>query len=250
MNTSGSYSNLFKKKHNPSNISKSNINVNGQHQDISNSFRSDQMVLGEYVNHLNGNDYKFNTKYIETANPDYKVVPVGRIPLSTPKPPLATKKSIPNKKQREKSFDLTRIQQDKCLSPKSNFKFDNELLSRCASSDKLSWDGKSIKSGSVEDDTGYSSVHYYLQRRHTEAQSKLLRLKEEQLRKENEHMRDRPKISKNSKRIVDNLRENRMNVFDRLTSPHHQSKKMEEITNLKELNDKTVGKPKVKFMII
>ena len=149
------------------------------------------------------------------------------------------------------SIDLSHLSQEKILSPKTNYKFENNILSRCKSASKLNSSIKTSKNCAASKKTNEStctiesscatSVNPYFQRRHTEAQEKLMRLKNEQIKKETQHIRDRPQISKNSKKIVENLirndgRKNSGLVFDRLTSKIHERKRTEEIHNIDELH--------------
>jgi hypothetical protein len=143
-----------------------------------------------------------------------------------------------------KSFDMNRLPRNEHLSPKREYNF-NSSIGRSQSNDKLSFDNRSNKSKNSGTEPGYSSVHYYLQRRHTETQAKLLRLKNEQLKKETEHLRDRPIISNNSKKIVQNIVSNKMTVVDRLTSKCNERKKLEEISRIQENTNQVFNKPQV-----
>ncbi len=177
------------------------------------------------------------------------------------------------------SIDLINLSQDKTLSPKSNFKFSNNLLNRCKSTERLqtvnkeearkikninnikslnninslnrdssrnnSMEKKKNESFSTLDSQNFTSVDLYLQRRHTEAQEKLQRLKLEKMNKEEAELRDRPKISKNSQKIVENLVKSNGNVFERLTSGSHSRKKTESMNKIEEINCKNFDKPKI-----
>ena len=136
---------------------------------------------------------------------------------------------------------------ERTLSPKSHYKFQNNLMARCKSTDKLKTVTTRKKNESFNTldslQNGETSVHYYLQRRHTEAREKLQKIKNELQEKEVSQLRDRPKISKNSKRIVDKLRSNNENVIERLTSKAHDRKKSEEINKIQEINQKNTKKP-------
>lgn len=141
------------------------------------------------------------------------------------------------------------------LSPKSDFKFNNQLLIKSKSTAKI----KTIKSKdkstndknndslyTLDSQACFSSVNGYFQRRHAEAQDKLQKLKTEQMKKENEEIRDRPAISKNSKKIVEKLiNNNTKNVFDRLTSKANERKKTEEIKKIEETTTKVKDKPSI-----
>lgn len=118
-------------------------------------------------------------------------------------------------------------------------KRDTTMVSKCKSVDKLS---KVSRKGSISTlDPNETSVNHYLQRRHTEAQEKLMKLKLEKQKKEILELRDRPKISENSKRIVERIT-NGVNVYDRLTNKNNQRRKDEEIRRLETLT-KPVSKP-------
>jgi hypothetical protein len=161
---------------------------------------------------------------------------------------ITNKKSLKNSKK--ENVDFHNLSGEKILSPKSNFKFQNEFLSRSKSSEKLkkdvTYNRRVLNNDSSKTlDVNFSSVELYLRRRHTEAQNKLQRLKHENLKKEEEELRDRPKISKNSKRIVENLVKSSCNVVERLTSKAHNRKKSEKLNQLEEVNNKMREKPKI-----
>lgn len=186
------------------------------------------------------------------------------------------------------SHDLNNLSQDRILSPKSNYKFTNNILERCKSQEKLrtvskdknlekenqnlnyldssrnsqkrnsltnsridnsqrgiSQERRKNDSFNTQESQNFTSVDYYLQRRHTEAQEKLQRLKTEKMKKEEAELRDRPKISKNSKKIVQSLVQSNANVIDRLTSGLYNRKKAEKMNQIEEINRKSHEKPKI-----
>jgi hypothetical protein len=218
---------------------------NGQSQDYSSSLKSDSQ---EQDLRSNGNYERINFYSIEA--PKYNNIPVMKsYPAS--KPPQTNKilqKKEPKKRSvgGGKSIDFNKIESEKVLSPKEDYNF-NPLIGRSKSSEKLSVDNQSTKSKNSSNEPGYSSVHYYLQRRHTEAQAKLVRLKNEQTKKETEHLRDRPIISKKSKKIVENIISNKMTVVDRLTSKCNERKKIEEISRIQDQSSKMLSKPQVYY---
>lgn len=169
-----------------------------------------------------------------------------------------------NSNQRKSNFNSQNnslnLSIDKCLSPKSNYNFHNKLLERSKSTEKLQkvkTNNKSLNNKnnkydedmeSIRESRGYdSTVHNYLTRRHTETQEKLMKLKNERAKKELNEVRDRPKISKNSRKIIERLREGNQNVVERLTDKNYNRRKEEELNKLYELNNPVVSSPKVKY---
>jgi hypothetical protein len=159
------------------------------------------------------------------------------------------------------SIDLSNISQGKQVIPKTNFKYHNEIIDITKNNEikkgatsnlnsSRSNSGNKYYNGPIEHKSrsintiegGLSTVELYLQRRHTEAQTKLLRLKNEQIKKEAEELRDRPKISNNSRRIVERIRQSNPNVFERLTSRGKSRKKPDEINKIEEMNRKNSNK--------
>jgi len=89
-----------------------------------------------------------------------------------------------------------------------------------------------------------TSVNDYLLRRHLESKEKIEQIKNNKFRDEVKELKDRPSISANSKKIVENFGNKNMNVFDRLTN--NNNKKEMEIKKLEEFYNQNSNKPKVK----
>jgi hypothetical protein len=276
------------------------VNISGQ------NFIPNQRSIPNSKNNFNSNDYtvcslssfntgtsntNFNNVVMPPAYPS-KISRVASSPFQNYNRNLNT--SINNKKSARDSnaisFDLNNLSQDKILSPKTNYKFTNNIIERCKSQEKLrtvskekffehqnqnlnylprdssrnSQRGNSLRNSqrgnsqransqerrkndsfNTQESQNFTSVDYYLQRRHTEAQEKLQRLKTEKMKKEEAELRDRPKISKNSQKIVQNLVQSNGNVIDRLTSGSYNRKKAEKINQIEEINRKTLDKPKI-----
>lgn len=149
-------------------------------------------------------------------------------------------------------LDISNI--DKNLSPKSNFNFSNKLVSQTNSSKKskppqskniriINHDNEYINDSTMNY-SGITSVDNYFQRRHLQTQEKLIKLKNEQIKKEKEHLRDRPRISENSRKIIDRITNN-ADVFERLTNKNQERKKLEEIQKIEEINNKNKEKPEI-----
>jgi hypothetical protein len=168
------------------------------------------------------------------------------------RPPIDKKtmirnKSVPPKKAISKSTNIpNNLIQERILSPKTNYNFINEFMNKSINQiDSVATSEKSRKSSFAE--SGQSSVHLYLQRRHTEAQQKLLRLKSDKIKRESDEIKDRPTISKNSQKIANKLSSNQ-NVVQRLTNKRNDTKKQEEISKIFDLNDKSQSKPTVYYI--
>lgn len=92
-----------------------------------------------------------------------------------------------------------------------------------------------------------TSVSDYLQRRHNQSQQKIMKIKNEKMMEEIKELRDKPRISANSRKILENNRgsDPSENVFDRLTNKSYDRKKALELKKLEEINNKNTEKPKV-----
>jgi hypothetical protein len=224
MNKSGSYSNLFLKKKEQSNKPNKHPHNGGKSTEklksTNNTFDRDSIIS----NTQNGND--------ENIQHYYNTASKSRVP---------TKQFTYNQIDNIESIDY-----DRRLSPKQNYKFKKAALSRCQSQDKYSVNNRSIYST----ESGYnSSVHYYMQRRHNETQAKLQKLRNEREDKELGEVRDRPHISRNSRKIVEEHMNNNMNVVERLTSPYYQRKKEEEASKILDMSNKNTNKPQVSYCL-
>jgi hypothetical protein len=224
LQSNGSYSNIFMKK-------KINQNTRNGANDNSISY----IKTNESNNEMNiiDEDIRMNTKSSENRT----------------RPPMANKnihknKSCEPKKMTSKSTNITtNLIQDRILTPKTNYNFNNEFMNKSINQiENLAPSEKSRKSSFAE--SGQSSVHLYLQRRHTEAQQKLLRLKSDKIKRETDEVKDKPTISKNSQKIAQKLSSNQ-NVVQRLTNKRNETKKQEEISKIFELNNKSQNKPNV-----
>ncbi len=98
---------------------------------------------------------------------------------------------------------------------------------------------------SLNKNNNQTSVNNYLVRRHQEAQNKLMKIKNDNIIQEFKEIKDRPLISENSKKILENNCHSKINVFDRLTSKSHNRKKETELKKLDEMNNRNTLKPKV-----
>jgi hypothetical protein len=226
LKSNGSYSNLFMKKK----VNQSTRNGAGENS-------LSYIKTNESNNEMNiiDEDVRMNTKLSENKH----------------RPPSGKKisqrgKSAEIKKATSKSTNMTKnIAQDRILSPKTNYNFKNDFINKSINQIESSAPSeKSRKSSFAE--SGQSSVHLYLQRRHTEAQQKLLKLKTEKIKQETEEVRDRPAISKNSQKIAKKLSSNQ-NVVERLTNKRNDTKKQEEISKIFEINNKCQNKPIVYY---
>ena len=72
-----------------------------------------------------------------------------------------------------------------------------------------------------------------------------MKIKNEKILDEIKEVKDRPRISSNSKKIVENLGNKNANVFDRLTSKANNRKKEMEMIKLEEMNNKNTDKPMI-----
>ena len=230
--TNGSYSNIFLKKKEKLIAKNGGMNENSLSYIRTNESGDDKINEDR---RQNKREYKFTSKKPPTSN-NSKERNVNN-----------TKFFYKAKSNNSSSDYISNISQEKYLSPKTNYNFQNEYVIKDYSkpSDSINSE-KSIKSSFNE--TGQTSVHLYLQRRHTESQQKLLRLKNEQIQREKSEVKDRPTISKNSKKIVERLVNNKMDVFDRLTSKKNEVKKQEEISKIIEITNKHTNKPNVNLI--
>ncbi len=217
----GSYSNIFIKK------KSSKITRNGAGNDNSISY----IKTNESNNEINiiDEDVRLNTKSSDKYRPpiDNKII---------------RNKSVGSMKTKSTNIP-NNIINNRILSPKTNYNFQNEFMNKSINQiESVAHSEKSRKSSFAE--SGQSSVHLYLQRRHTEAQQKLLKLKSEKIKRESEEIKDRPTISKKSQKIAEKLSSNQ-NVVDRLTNKRNETKKQEEISKIFEINNKSQTKPTV-----
>lgn len=262
INTNSSYSNLFMKKKElatskerskPKNIKKtqnnSNSYINQSEQELyeNPNYLNYNTVQNDYDNaELFDHQHKQFQQHLQNKNipPQY---PVNGNPKEI-RHINYNQNNLRAKSSNSESMDLSNLSQDRVLSPKSHYKFNNSLLQKCASSDKIK-SAKAIQksrhNSSIE--SGTTSVNPYLQRRHVETLDRMNKIRNENLKKEQEQMRKKPQISKNSKKIVEKLVNNDQNVFDRLTSKVHDRKKAEEINKIEEIH-KISHKPKVYYI--
>jgi hypothetical protein len=222
LQSNGSYSNLFIKK---------KINQNTRNGAGENSLSYIKTNESNHEMNIIDEDNRFNTKSSENKH----------------RPPSGKKafqrgKSAEIKKATSKSTNIpNNIIQDRMLSPKTNYNFNNDFINKSITQiESGAPSEKSRKSSFAE--SGQSSVHLYLQRRHTEAQQKLLKIKSEKMKQETQEVRDRPSISKNSQKIAKKLSSNQ-NVVERLTNKRNDTKKQEEISKIYEINNKCQNKP-------
>jgi hypothetical protein len=97
---------------------------------------------------------------------------------------------------------------------------ENDLNNLCQRNNNfMASDNASRRSNSNQSrksNNSVSSVSNYLDKRHQQTQEKLNKIKMEKIKKETEELKPVPKISENSKKIVENLNQGG-NVVDRLT---------------------------------
>lgn len=142
------------------------------------------------------------------------------------------------------SFEMSNISHDKVLSPKSDYKFNNPLYKQ-PSTQKVVKNKRSISSSSKNSQCGQTSVEMYMQRRHSQTLQKLQTIKNDLLDKETQHLQDKPKISKQSKKIVERLVQNNQNVVERLTSSKHSRKREECQMKVRANMDKNKNRPSI-----
>ncbi len=228
--------------------------------------KNQEKAINSSINHTNPNTYIKSNTQIPPTYPLGRRIPINDKPMNIQQSGIMQRLS--NRSQNN-SIELSQLsRRDKPRNiinntplDKSNNAHYRNLINRSKSVEKLRTNprernsnsknsrqskNKSISSiHSSDSHVMYTSVDMYLQRRHTETQQKLKKLKEEKINKEFEELRDRPQISKKSKMIVDRLITNKQNVFDRLTSKCDQRKKTENLYKIQEINNKNTSKPAI-----
>lgn len=306
LSVNNSYSEIFlKKKEGIMNRSSSSRSIKNGKNINSQNFQKNQ-VINITPNAKRDENLKKNIITNSNTNNIYNIPPVHPQTTKNATPsniPMNNQLNYSNFKQdrslpqsQSNSIDLSQLTQDKVLSPKANYKFQNNLLIKSQSIEKLrqterenqnlcevselresnqrrgiktptnqnsqrniisktnfrnpssnskssmkpkSKLGKNDSFNTLDSSGAVTSVNLYLQRRHTETQEKLQRLKNEKLKKEAQELRDRPKISENSKKIVERIsKSGNQNVVERLTSKANERKKLEELSKLEEINRK------------
>jgi hypothetical protein len=156
-------------------------------------------------------------------------------------------KSIPNKQNSRTINSRDNSIERNSRSQKSNYKTLKNAVS--LKKEKRNSATIKLKKSSFDNSLHYindqTSVNFYLVRRHQETQQKLMKIKNDNITQELKEIKDRPKISDNSKKIIEKSVHSKVNVFDRLTSKSHNRKKELEIKKLERMNNKNTLKPKV-----
>jgi len=161
-------------------------------------------------------------------------------------------KSIPNKQNSRTINSRDNSIERNSRSQKSNYK----TLKNAVSLKKEKRNSATIKSkkssfdNSLHNINNQTSVNFYLVRRHQETQQRLMKIKNDNITQELKEIKDRPKISDNSKKIIEKSVHSKVNVFDRLTSKSHNRKKELEIKKLEKMNNKNTLKPKVIVLLL
>lgn len=158
-----------------------------------------------------------------------------------PKP----KKKIEQSTYTDRSALLISTSQDKILSPKTHYNF----IPRSNSQQKMTCENNKSHIGNCSEINytnynnngshnttttyAYSSAEGYWQRREMEKKRKMDQIRDMNYQKEQNAMRDRPNISKNSQIIASHLRsKSKEQVFDRLSSGVDMRKKNEDIKRI------------------
>lgn len=160
--------------------------------------------------------------------------------------------------QKASSISTSPIALEHSLTPKTIFNFTPQILSSVASTKESQKMMKSKSQKRLETPTKqypslnnttmynpnntscvYSTSDSYWQRRESATKERLNKIKNEKFQKEQNELQDRPKISKNSQRIVDRLRsKSTEKVFDRLSNGADIRKKQDEVRKIEnEVNE-------------
>jgi hypothetical protein len=205
----------------------------------SNIFRKKKEQLNRSLNkHNGGRDREYDHALEHNMNGNYYNQVHQTIPISKSTKSLKPIKTLPTPNITN-VIDYN-IDEDRRLSPKAHYKFKKDVIKRCQSKDNLS--AYSVNSG-------YSSVNNYLERRHTESQNRLQRIKDDKIDRELGELKDRPTISRNSKNMMTGHIDNPMHVVDRLTSKYYDRKKKEEVSKIHDLSNMNSNKPQVRSTI-
>ena len=217
-----------KQAHNSSNLQNQQNNQNQLNQ--SGSKRN----LSQNVNIINLQDlmqnrvlspkthYRFKNNYTNTTtNKSQNKTPTSKTKYKsrsrTPKN-ISSNKS-PNKANKTINFSTKK---SPSVEKRDKVKYNNRLLN---------------KSRDKDHNNSKGSIGGYLDMRHSETIEKINKLKYEKLLEETKELRFHPKLSKNSKIIIDKLVDTKANVFDRLAhGRYHSRKKSEEKMKLEEIN--------------
>jgi hypothetical protein len=145
------------------------------------------------------------------------------------------------------SIEISSLSNIKLNTPRSDYKNSknstDNLTKAVRERERSNSKNRSISSiNTVDSGKHQTSVDLYLQRRHTETQEKIRKLKNEKMRNETLELRDRPKISENSRKIVEKI-VSTQTVFDRLTSNCGERKKIEKLNRLEEITKKNTNRP-------